>query len=195
MVTLSDLSPAQSALLDATERLVYAGGIHATGMDAIVNASGVARKTLYRHYSTKEALVEAALLRRDARWMRWFVAATSASDDPVERLLSCFDALRDWFGSSDFHGCAFLNAAGEIGDPGSRIRAVSHGHKRCLRDYLLELVTATGHPDSSELAEQFLILIDGAISVVLVLGGANAAGSAKHAARRFLGLPSLDTKP
>lgn len=44
------LSPADShsntALLDATERLIYAGGLHATGMEAIVKASGVARKTL-----------------------------------------------------------------------------------------------------------------------------------------------------
>jgi AcrR family transcriptional regulator len=170
-------------------RLVYSGGIHATGMDAIVKASGIVRKTIYRYYPTKEALVEAALLQRDERWMRWFIDATSAHADPAARLLSCFEALRAWFGSGDFHGCAFLNAAGEIGDPDSRIRAVSRLHKRRLRDYLLELAAATGRPDPDELADQFLILIDGAISVALVRGGTRAADSAERLARQLLALP------
>lgn len=186
--TPTDLSPAQLALLDTTERLVYAGGIHATGVDAIVRQSGVVRKTLYRHYPTKEALVEAALLRRDERWMQWFVASTSTGNDPLERLLSCFDALRTWFASDDFHGCAFLNAAGEIGDPTSSIRSVSQLHKRRLRDYLRELTAASGLPQPDELAEELLVLIDGAISVALVFGGTEAADTAARVARRLLAL-------
>lgn len=184
----ADLSAPQLALLDTTERLVYAGGIHATGVDAIVKASGVVRKTLYRHYPTKEALVEAALLRRDERWMQWFVASTSKSDDPLERLQSCFDALRTWFASKDFHGCAFLNAAGEIGDPASGIRSVSKLHKQRLRDYLNELTTASGLPQPDVLAEELLLLIDGAISVALVFGGTEAADTAARVARRLLAL-------
>ncbi len=195
MDTPSEPTSARSALLDTTERLVYTNGIRATSMDAIVKESGVVRKTIYRHYPTKEALVEAALLRRDERWMQWFIDASSASADPVERLLSCFDALRGWFGSADFHGCAFLNAAGEIGDPDSPIRKVSQLHKRRLRDYLLELAAATGHADPGELADQFLILIDGAISVALVYGGTDAADTAERAARRLLAAPCPNPEP
>ncbi|UVA81938.1 TetR/AcrR family transcriptional regulator [Pandoraea commovens] len=182
----ADLSAPQLALLDTTERLVYAGGIHATGVDAIVRESGVVRKTLYRHYPTKEALVEAALLRRDERWMQWFVASTSQTNDPVERLQSCFDALRTWFASDGFHGCAFLNAAGEIGDPASGIRSVSKLHKQRLLDYLSELTTASGLPQPDALAGELLILIDGAISVALVFGGTEAADTAARVARRLL---------
>ena len=186
MNTPANLSTAQRALLDTTERLVYAGGIHSTGVDAIVKESGVVRKTLYRHYPTKEALVEAALLRRDERWMTWFVAATSAHTNPVERLLSCFNALSDWFASDDFHGCAFLNAAGEIGDPTNSIRVVSQSHKHRLHAYLCELTTASGLPQPRELADELLVLIDGAISVALVFGGTSAADTAGRTARRLL---------
>lgn len=181
----------QATLLDTTERLVYRDGIHATGMDAIVKASGVARKTIYHQYPTKIALVEAALLRRDERWMQWFVDATShSSSDPVERLLSCFEALRVWFQSSDFHGCAFLNAAGEIGDPDSPIRAVSHLHKQRLRAHLLTLAAAVKPESPGELADQFLILIDGAISVAMISGGTQAADTAERMARQLLIVPS-----
>ncbi|WP_355606006.1 TetR/AcrR family transcriptional regulator [Xanthomonas cannabis] len=176
-----------AALLDATERLIYAGGIHATGMEAIVKASGVARKTLYRLYPTKDALVEAALLRRDERWMAWFVAATSHSDDPVTRLLACFDALQSWFADNRFHGCAFLNAAGEIGDPNHVIRRAARLHKQRLHAYLHGLVVATGRPDPDALAQQLLVLIDGAIAVALVFGGTESATTAQQAARKLLG--------
>lgn len=191
----ADLSPAQLALLDTTERLVYAGGIHATGVDAIVKESGVVRKTLYRHYPNKEALVEAALLRRDERWMQWFIAATSTRDDPVERLQSCFDALRAWFASEGFHGCAFLNAAGEIGDPANSIRRVSQWHKLRLRDYLRELTAASGLPEPDSLADELLVLIDGAISVALVFGGTEAADTAARVACRLLAAPQPQPQP
>ncbi|AKM41871.1 hypothetical protein NL30_18125 [Burkholderia contaminans] len=65
-------------LLEAAEALIYSGGIHATGVDAIVRRSGAARKSFYSHFESKEALAAAALERRDERWMRWFVDATLA---------------------------------------------------------------------------------------------------------------------
>ncbi len=106
--TMSEESSIETKLLEATEQLVYAGGIHATGMDAIVKASGVARKSIYRLYPTKEALVAAALLNRDARWMAWFIRSTPPADDPFDRVMSIFPALRQWFASDGFHGCAFI---------------------------------------------------------------------------------------
>ena len=73
---------ARQRLLQATERLVYAGGIHATGMDLIVKTSGVARKRVYQYYPNKDALVAAALRARDERWMGWFIDATSRAATP-----------------------------------------------------------------------------------------------------------------
>ena len=84
-------------LLAATERLIYAGGICATGMDAIVKSSGVARKTIYRYFRTKDDLVAEALSKRDERWMRWFIATSNKGDTPSGKLLATFDALEEWF--------------------------------------------------------------------------------------------------
>lgn len=175
----------QQRLLQTTESLVYAGGINATGMDAIVKASGVARKSIYRLYPTKEALVAAALRARDERWMQWFIAGTSAGS-PSERLLAMFPLLRSWFSAPDFHGCAFINAAGEIGDLESEIRAVALLHKQRLVAYLTELTTAGGFAEPEEMARQFLLLIDGATAVAMVTGQADAADSAGRTAQLLL---------
>ncbi len=183
---MTEESSIQARLLEATEQLVYSGGIHATGMDAIVTASGVARKSLYRLYPTKEALVAAALRNRDARWMAWFIRSTSALDDPFDRVRSIFPTLRQWFESDGFHGCAFINAAGETQDPDSEIRAVARFHKQRLLDYLDELTQACGLPDPKETARQLLVLIDGAIAIAMVSGNAGAADSAGRAAALLL---------
>ncbi|MDP3368057.1 MAG: TetR/AcrR family transcriptional regulator, partial [Pseudomonas sp.] len=161
------------------------GGINATGMDAIVKASGVARKSIYRLYPTKEMLVAAALRARDERWMQWFIAGTSAGSSS-ERLLAVFPLLRSWFCAPDFHGCAFINAAGEVGDPDSEIRAVALLHKQRLLAYLNELTTACGFADPEEMARQFLLLIDGATAVAMVTGQADAADSAGRTAQLLL---------
>ncbi|WP_447981757.1 TetR/AcrR family transcriptional regulator [Achromobacter kerstersii] len=181
--TASDI---HTRLLRATETLIYQGGIHATGMDAIVKASGVARKSVYKHYPTKDALVAAALQARDERWMQWFIAATTQAETPHARLLSVFDALQEWFASDGFHGCAFLNAAGEIGDAEHPIRKVSRLHKERLLSHVLSLVQAADLPEPEETARQWLVLIDGAIAVALVTGDLSITRSAQRAAEALL---------
>jgi len=176
----------QTRLLRATETLIYQGGIHATGMDAIVKASGVARKSVYKHYPTKDALVAAALQARDERWMQWFIAATTQAATPRARLLSVFDALQEWFASDGFHGCAFINAAGEIGDAEHPIRKVSRLHKKRLLSHVLSLMQAAGLPEPEETARQWLVLIDGAIAVALVTGDLSITHSAQRAAEALL---------
>lgn len=174
-------------LLDTTERLIYAGGIGATGMDQIVKVSGVARKTIYRHFKTKDELVAEALRKRDERWMNWFITESEKGGTPVGKLLATFDALEQWFFTPDFRGCAFINAAGEIGDPADPIRAVSKLHKVKLHDYLLQLTKEYSAADPEELAYEFLMLIDGAITVALVMNDRNAARKGKQLARKLLG--------
>ncbi|MBB1627355.1 TetR/AcrR family transcriptional regulator [Achromobacter sp. UMC71] len=185
----SAVTGTRQRLLQATEQLIYAGGIHATGMDLIVKTSGVARKSVYQHFPNKEALVAAALQARDERWMQWFIGATSAAVSPRARLLSLFDALRDWFASDGFRGCAFLNAAGEVGDDSSPIVAVSREHKARLLAYVRELTRAAALPEPDEAALQLLVLIDGAIAVALVSRDPAIADSAQRAAARLLLFP------
>ncbi|HEX3381601.1 MAG TPA: TetR/AcrR family transcriptional regulator [Paraburkholderia sp.] len=177
---------ARERLLDAAEALIYAGGIHATGVDAIVRQSGTARKSFYTHFESKDALVAAALERRDERWMNWFIAGTQRHGKSArKRLLGMFDVLRDWFVSADFHGCAFLNAAGEITSADDPIRVVARRHKARLFDFVraeCDAFAAEAEIDArraAPLARQWLVLLDGAIAVALVSGEAEAARDAR----------------
>jgi AcrR family transcriptional regulator len=184
---------ARERLLDAAEALIYAGGIHATGVDAIVKQSGTARKSFYTHFESKDALVAAALDRRDERWMNWFITGTQRHGKTArKRLLGMFEVLREWFASENFHGCAFLNASGEIASAEDPIRIVARHHKERLLAFVRtecdEFAAESGMDARrvARLSRQWLILLDGAIAVALVSGEPDAALDAQTAAEVLL---------
>lgn len=173
-------------ILATAEQLIYQNGIQATGMDLLVKTSGVARKSIYRYFATKDDVAAAALNARDVRWMDWFRTESDKADTPQARILKMFDVLKGWFESDGFRGCAFINTAGEIGDPQDPIRLIARLHKQKLLDYMLELCEQLGIADPQVLAKQLLILIDGAITVARVMGDYSTAESARAVAQSML---------
>src|ERR1700688_802115 len=53
--------PPRERILAAARELFYRRGIHAVGVDAIAEAAGTNKMTLYRHFASKDALVAACL--------------------------------------------------------------------------------------------------------------------------------------
>ncbi|MBC3948866.1 TetR/AcrR family transcriptional regulator [Pseudomonas folii] len=173
-------------ILQTAEQLIYTNGIHAMGMDLLVRTSGVARKSIYRYYATKEDVAVNALSARDVRWMNWFRTETDKATSPEARILEMFMVLKGWFESEGFRGCAFINTAGEIGDAEDPIRQLAKAHKQKLFDYALELSQQLNIEQPEALAKQLLILIDGAITLALVMGDHSAADSARDMAQILL---------
>lgn len=173
-------------ILATVEELIYQNGIHATGMDLLVRTSGVARKSIYRYFATKDEMAEAALKARDIRWIYWFKSECDKADTPQDRILNMFTVLKGWFQSKGFCGCAFINTAGEVGDPDDPIRQLAKLHKQKLLDYTLELTGQLNIKQPEALAKQLLVLIEGAITMARVMGDYSAADSAKEVAQLLL---------
>lgn len=178
---------AREAALSAAERLYYERGVHAVGMDDIRDAAGVSLRALYRAFPSKHDLVLAWLDRRHERWMDWLRGEVESRDgDATARVLAVFDALSGWIESPHFRGCAFVNAAAELGalEPGVLERSAAH--KQSLRDYLGELVRAAAVPGPERVADQLVVLVDGALVQAHVAGNRAAAADAKELARLIL---------
>ncbi|UVL81495.1 TetR/AcrR family transcriptional regulator [Pseudomonas sp. B21-028] len=166
-------------ILDVAEKLIYKSGIAATGMDLLVKTAGVSRKSVYRYFANKDDLILAALKRRDERWMHWFSTEVDKAPTPTARLYNLFAVLKGWFDSDGFRGCAFINTSGETGDPQDPVRQLAKLHKQKLLDYVTRLCIEQGVEDPEALARQLLILIDGAITVALIMGDHTAADHAQ----------------
>ncbi|MEQ1298656.1 TetR/AcrR family transcriptional regulator [Acinetobacter soli] len=173
-------------ILETAEQLIYQKGIHATGIDLLVKTSGVARKSIYRYFATKDDVAAAALNARDERWMHWFRTECDKGETPTERILNMFSTLKNWFQSEGFRGCAFINTAGETGDPEDPVRHIAKLHKQKLLDYIFELTSQMNVEQPMVLAKQLLILIEGAITTSHVMGDMSSADSAKDVVQLLL---------
>ncbi|MER6312813.1 TetR/AcrR family transcriptional regulator [Streptomyces sp. NPDC001581] len=172
-----DDEEARTRLLDAAEELFYRHGIQAVGMDRIRTASGVPLKRLYRLFPAKDSLVTAYLERRDQRWLDSLRTAALAPAERRARVLAVFDWLADWFTEPDFRGCAFLNAYGELGAAAPEIVRV---HKAELHALLADLAA------DPALADQLLILTEGATTVAALNPGPEPAHRAREVAELLL---------
>lgn len=182
------LTPAARRVLDVAGRLFYAQGIHAVGVELIAAEAGVTKKTLYDRFGSKDALVGEYLRRRDERW-REHVRRTVESNPRVaaaRRPLLVFDALADWIEQENARGCAFVNAHAELpeGDHPGR-RAIAE-QKRWMLDYVLALVREAGLRGPRRLAEELVILLEGATVAQTVGAVPNAVDRARQVAKRLL---------
>ena len=185
----------QDKILRTAEQLIYQNGIHAMGMDLLVRTSGVARKSIYRYYATKDEVALHALSARDIRWMAWFRSEADKAPTAEARILAMFGVLKCWFESEGFRGCAFINTAGEIGDPADPLRQLAKAHKQKLFDYVLELCQQSGVEQPQVLAKQLLILIDGAITLARVMADYSAADSAREMAELLFKSARINEPP
>ena len=171
-------SPAER-ILTAADKLFYTQGIRAVGVDAIAEAAGVSKRTLYNHYPSKDALIAAYLTARFRH--------ISPSDAPAEQqILGVFDRLERVFASTGFRGCPFVNAVSEISDPKHPATGIAQRFKEERRQWFKALVERIGVKDADALATQLAILTDGAIATALVRGDPAYARSAREAAQTLL---------
>lgn len=176
-------APRRDDLIDTALDLFHRDGFRAVGIDRVIAETGVAKMTLYNNFESKEALMLAALRRRQdafGAWLRKRVAELART--PRGRLLALFDGLGEWFMRRDFRGCLFIRAASEfpaLADPAHRMAS---DHKRRFRAYIADLARDAGARDAEALAFQLAILVDGAIVAAQISGKADAAAHAKRAA-------------
>ncbi|MBK7403139.1 MAG: TetR/AcrR family transcriptional regulator [Phycisphaerales bacterium] len=180
-----ELDP-RERLLQTAQRLFGEQGIHATGIDRIIAEAGVAKMTLYKHFAGKDELVVAALRRKHEVFREFFRAIVESRQEPRGRLLAVFEAQERWFARPDFRGCYFLNAAAELPEANCAARRAVAEHKLWVLGQFQELCRGVGAPEPDRLADELMLLFEGAIARAYVTGDATAARAARRAAAALL---------
>ncbi|WP_406315208.1 TetR/AcrR family transcriptional regulator [Streptosporangium sp. NBC_01639] len=187
----STIDPARTraTILEAATLVLYERGLDGVGVTELCAGIGVSKETLYRHFGTKDGLVQAMLEARSERVATWLAdAVAAAGDDPTDQLAAVFDALRQWYDEPVFRGCAMVNAAAQ--HHVEAVRAITARHLGRYLELLTGIATRAGAADPHVLARQLLMLVEGATVVAEHLG---AAGTGEHARRAALTLLSAST--
>lgn len=180
---MTDLSShARQKILETASELFYNKGIQHVGINEVIAASGVAKRTLYRWFPSKDLLIEEVMKYRALEWLRWFEDAVSARGiTPKERLLATFDVLREWYSSPNFRGCPFINAVLEIADASHKAHQVSVDLRESIRQIIVRLAAEAGVKNPEFFSQQYLLLIGGASLMATIEQSPNGATYAQSA--------------
>jgi len=111
--------------------------VRAVGVDLVVEETGVAKTSLYRHFGTKGDLIAAFIGREDTDFWgtRDRVAGRHGGDAAAE-----LDAHLEWIGERvgrpNYRGCPQINVAAEFPNIDHPARKIAAAHNRQMRQRL-----------------------------------------------------------
>ena len=149
-------------ILETARDLFHRNGIRAVGVDAIAEAAGTNKMTLYRHFGSKDDLVAECLrsvaCEGDALWRD---LEARFSDDKRGQLQGWIREIAGRI-TADSRGCDLANAAVELTEPDHPARRVVEEFKMHNRNRLTALCREAGVARPEILADTLLLLVEGA---------------------------------
>jgi AcrR family transcriptional regulator len=176
---------ARDRLLSAANELFYEEGIHTVGIDRVIERAGVAKASLYSTFGSKDELIRSYLAARHEARQQRITQKLARYKAPRERLLGVFDALGEVVVENGFRGCAFLRASAET-RPGSGVRNVCDDTRAWTRALFTDLAKAAGAARPERLAQQLILLYDGATVAAQMDRDPTAAAAARAVAATLL---------
>jgi AcrR family transcriptional regulator len=165
-----DAVQTRDQIVAAAGRLFYGEGIRAVSVDAVAEAAGVTKKTLYYHFDSKDELIAAYLVSRDQPtlelYARWFSETNGSVSDKLRGLFAAFgrEAARP-----RWKGCGFMRTTAELAStPGHPAVKAGAAHKKRFEAWLTHALRDEGVTGPATVARQIVILLDGAASMMLV---------------------------
>jgi AcrR family transcriptional regulator len=183
-----DARKTRNHILNCGYELFYRMGFNRVGVDDIAAAAGVTKRTLYYHFDSKDALLEAALELHHqlalARIRKYEHRYTGSAEDIVSLL---FAELAKWSKTPNWTGAGFTRLAMELADlSGHPARTVARRHKQAVEAWYTELLSKAGVPSPVERARELAVLAEGATSLILVHGDRSYAEVAARAAKQLV---------
>ncbi|MDB5072261.1 MAG: TetR/AcrR family transcriptional regulator [Candidatus Eremiobacteraeota bacterium] len=155
--------------------LFYRDGIHAVGVDLVAATAGLTKRTLYRHFRSKDELI-AASLRRAPR------VQFPEHGTPTERILGAFDVLETFLDGSDYRGCPYIIFTAELTEPRHPARRLIEHLLEKRRAWFRDRAREAGLDNPDDVAEQLDVLFDGAAASGAKRGNLIAAKTARRIA-------------
>jgi AcrR family transcriptional regulator len=169
--------PPRERVLAVAADLFYRYGIRAVGVEAIAEAAGTNKMTLYRHFPSKDELVAEYLRQAATAADRcWSIYEQAHPDDPLAQIRAWLAEMADHFAHANERGCPLANAAVELPDKAHPARRVIEGYKLAQRNRLIHLCRSAGLSEPEMLADELYLLLEGA-RVTLQSVGADGLGA------------------
>ncbi|MGZ0654722.1 TetR/AcrR family transcriptional regulator [Coraliomargarita sp. W4R53] len=182
-----DHTKKRDCILETANRLFEINGFHATGVDLLAAQAGVTKRTLYKHFGSKEGLIEEVLRTHHSKMMehtRTEIMAIQSTGDA--QLMACFELYRDWFSSPSFSGCIFVKTINEFNICSPQLSSIARESKKSMWHFLVELAELAGTKQPQQLADQLQLLLEGSIVLAQAGRGPEIIDTAKAMAKSLI---------
>ena len=187
-------SGAYGRILATASDLFYRNGYRATGINEIIDKSGVAKATFYAHFPSKELLALAYVKSMNDIEGRELEKALEKYRGPYDKLLGIVEYLIPWSRERDYRGCGYMNVSSEVPDPGHPLRRESQAHYDGLRalvgllmkDLKAQRGAAWKDRDADQLADSYMLIFAGALAMAQLYHDPKPLRHAWDAARKLL---------
>jgi len=126
-------------LLEAGRRFGLKRGLYSLSLDCLAKETGISKRTIYKHYGTRDAFLEALIQYDGIAWREWVLdAVREQSDAPLKRVYIFFETLVAWSRLPEFHGCLFAQV---ISSPAAFPDDVCHAAREQLDSVRQYIVT------------------------------------------------------
>jgi len=157
-------------IVQAANTLFYLLGVKATSVDAIADKAGVTKRTVYYHFASKDDLIAAYLRSRDQQNLTAYQHAFAEQDGEVtDKVAAIFANVARATSHPKWRGCGFQRTAGELANkPGHPAMKAASRHKKNVEQWLTEAFSAAGLAAPALTARQVFLLLEGALSSMLI---------------------------
>lgn len=164
----------KQVILDVATDLFNREGYQAVGIDKVINVAGVSKLTLYRHFASKEKLIQTVLEQKKIDFLEELAATLHQQTSPKAQLQAFFSYYDGWFHSEAFRGCMFMNSVVEFNNRSQAFLEIN----RSIREELIMLLSKilchwVKHERAKRIAYTLNMFIDGAIISEITWGRNN----------------------
>ena len=150
----------RQALVDTASRLFYMQGYNNTGINQIIEESGIVKSTMYQNFRSKEDLLMVYLQLAGEQTNQALEAAAAKGKTPKQKVLAVFDYLAELVQQKEYYGCNFLNIISEMPKDARRVRKQIKKQKDGVRNLFATILEPVHKAD---LADEIYTLFEGAL--------------------------------
>ena len=183
-----DPDSTKAKILNAAYALFYREGFSRVSVDAIAEAAGVTKKTIYYHLKSKDDIVADVLNSQHEYVLHRFRTWAGPDGVPLNQIIeNLFAHLKDWATGDGYLGSGFTRISTELADrPGHPARTAASTHKAMTESWLSEILEPHDPIKNTALAQQIMILIEGSMSLALIHGEPGYFDGACNAAKELV---------
>ncbi|RVT91799.1 TetR/AcrR family transcriptional regulator [Rhodovarius crocodyli] len=173
---------AAQRIQEAAKELFYKNGIRATGIEEVCRAADATKMSLYRAFSSKDALI-AAILEEDGQEMECLMDdVCQCNATPRQKLERMIDMVCDMARQPGQRGCPLLLAQSEFPEPHHPAHRIVADVKARKRARMAQMAADAGAQEPVVFADALGIMMEGAWFTLPFMGAERTEAGLRAAA-------------